>query len=173
MKRRLAVAAVVSIVAVLAVGAATAAAPPPPRNAYATMTAFWPNLASLIGNKREYGSFDVSYQVQQQRLNWEIDYKGTTGPATDLRLRMRVAHGILSLSLCRPGCHSVQHTNARGPYYVMTGTIVRPPRDLVLMATGNASTDLILATAQYPRGELRAALQASPPPAASSGGHCC
>lgn len=174
MKRRFAVVITVTIVAVLAVGAATAAAPPPPppKNA-AMLIGLWPNLKSLVGNKAEYGSLDVSYSVRKQQLSWTLDYKGTTGPATDVRLRMRISSGLLSLSLCKPGCHSTARKNVRGAYYHMGGTINRPPRDLLLMATGQAATDIILATKEHPAGELRAEIEASPVAVGSSGGHCC
>ena len=174
MMRRVAVLALVTIVAALATGAATAAAPPPPPpNTYAVLQPFWPNLKSLIGNKAEYGSLDVSYNVQKQQLQWSLDYKGTTGPATDVRLRMHISSGLLSLSLCKPGCKSQARKNERGAYYHMGGTITRPTRDLVLMATGQAATDVILATAQYPKGELRAQIKIQAVAAGSTGGHCC
>jgi hypothetical protein len=176
MKRRLITLVLVSIAAfaaVLSAGAATAAAPPPPPNDIAALTAFWPNLTSLTGNKAAYGSFDVYYSIASQRLTWSIDYTGTTGPATDLRVRMRLTHGILSLSLCKPGCSSKQLKSSKGPYFHMGGTIVRPPRDLLLMATAQGGADLIVTTTQYPRGELRSSVEQNPPPAASSGGHCC
>src|SRR4051794_37178563 len=83
----------------LASAAPTSEPPPPPENP-ATINAFWPNLESLSGNKKAYGSIDVFYDVSSQRLEWSIDYINTTGPATDLRLRMRLTSGILSLSLC-------------------------------------------------------------------------
>src|SRR5581483_7078217 len=157
---------VVSLVAasaVLAAGAATAAAPPPPPRNSADINVEWSNLTSLVGNKSEYGSLDVDYEVAAQTLRYNLNYKGTTGPATDLRLRMRLANGhILSLSLCRPGCKSIAHRNARGPYFQLRGTIVRPPRDLLLMATAQASDDVILTTAQYPRGELRVSNEVIP-----------
>jgi hypothetical protein len=168
--------AVVSLVAaslVLAAGAATAAAPPPPPHNGANLLGEW-TLKSLIGNKKEYGSLDLNYQVASQTLSWTLDYKGTTGPATDLRMRMLLANGhILSLTMCRPGCKSVARTNVRGPYFHLQGTIVRPPRDLVLMATRQASADVILATAQYPRGELRDENESFPTAGGTGGGHCC
>ena len=176
MRHRVIAVAIVSLVAaslVLAAGAATSSAPPPPPKNLASLSGEW-TLKSLIGNKREFGSLDLNYDVASQTLSWEIDYKGTTGPATDLRMRMRLANGhILSLTLCRPACKSVAHKNVRGPYFVLQGTIVRPPRDLVLMATQQASADVILATAQYPKGELRDENESFPTTGSTGGGHCC
>lgn len=173
-RRLIALLVVVSVagVASLASAAPTSEPPPPPANP-AVINAFWPNLTSLAGNKSSYGSFDVDYVVGSQKLEWSIDYINTTGPATDLRLRMRISSGILSLSLCKPGCKSVQRQGKHGPYWHMSGTIVRPPRDLVLMATEQAGTDLLLMTRQYPRGELRAFTAAPQPALGGSGGHCC
>lgn len=173
-RRLIALLVVVSVagVASLASAAPTSEPPPPPPNP-AVINAFWPNLASLAGNKKSYGSFDVDYDVAAQKLEWSVDYINTTGPATDLRLRMRISSGILSLSLCKPGCKSVQRQGKHGPYWHMSGTIVRPPRDLVLMATEQAGTDLLLMTQQYPRGELRAFIVSPQPILGGTGGHCC
>jgi hypothetical protein len=55
----------------------------------------------------------------------------------------------------------------------MAGAIVRPPRDLVLMATEQTGSDLLLMTQQYPRGELRVAHVAPQPISGGTGGHCC
>jgi hypothetical protein len=173
-RRLIALLVVVSVagVASLASAAPTSEPPQPPANP-AVINAFWSNLSSLTGNKRSYGSFDVDYIVASQRLEWSIDYINTTGPATDLRLRMRLTSGILSLSLCKPGCKSVMRQGKHGPYFHMSGVIVRPPRDLLLMATQQAGTDLVLMTEQYPRGELRAANPSPQPVTGGSGGHCC
>jgi hypothetical protein len=173
-RRLLALLVVVSVagVASLASAAPTSEPPPPPENS-ALINAFWPNLESLTGNKKAYGSFDVDYDVSSQRLEWSIDYINTTGPATDLRLRMRLTSGILSLSLCKPGCKSTQRHGKHGPYFHMGGTIVRPSRDLLLMATQQAGDDMLLMTAEYPRGELRVVNVSPQPVAGGSGGHCC
>ena len=164
--------ALVVMFASFAAAAPTSAPPPPPPNP-ALINAFWPNLASLAGNKSSYASFDVYYEVAAQRLVWSIDYINTTGPATDLRLRMRIRSGILSLSLCKPGCASTPRKGEHGPYFHMAGAIVRPPRDLVLMATQQTGSDLLLMTQQYPRGELRVANSAPAPSTGATGGHCC
>jgi hypothetical protein len=173
-RRLLALLVVVSVagVASLASAAPTSEPPAPPENP-AVINAFWPNLESLTGNKKAYGSFDVEYDVSSQRLEWSIDYINTTGPATDLRLRMRLTSGILSLSLCKPGCKSTQRHGKHGPYFHMGGTIVRPSRDLLLMATQQAGDDMLLMTAEYPRGELRVVNVSPQPVAGGSGGHCC
>jgi len=173
-RRLIALLAVVSVagLASLAAAAPTSEPPPPPANP-AVINAFWPNLSSLAGIKGSYGTIDVSYDVAAQRLTWSIDYINTTGPATDLRLRMRLTRGILSLSLCKPGCKSVQRTGKHGPYFHLAGTIVRPPRDLVLMVTQQAGADLLLMTEQYPQGELRAVNKAPGIRVGGSGGHCC
>ncbi len=168
----LVVVALVAGVASLAAAAPTSGPPPPPGNP-ATINAFWPDLKSLTGNKSSFGSIDVTYDVAAQRLAWSIDYINTTGPATDLRLRMRLRHGILSLSLCKPGCVSKQRQGKRGPYFHMAGVIVRPPRDLLLMATQQAGADLLLMTQQYPRGELRSVNVAPQGVLGGTGGHCC
>ena len=165
-------AALVAAIASFASAASTSEPPPPPPNP-AVINAFWPNLQSLLGDKSAYGSFDVEYDVASQRLVWSIDYTNTTGPATDLRLRMRLTRGILSLSLCKPGCASSTRRGKHGPYFHMGGTITRPPRDLVLMATQQTGADLLLMTAQYPRGELRVTNAAPQPVAGGTGGHCC
>ena len=175
MPRRLIALVVVACVAglaSLAAAAPTSEPPPPPPNP-AAINAFWENLTSLTGNKSSYGSIDVDYDVAAQRLHWSIDYINTTGPATDLRLRMRLRTGILSLSLCKPGCVSTQRQGKHGPYFHMAGSILRPPRDLLLMATQQAGADLLLMTQQYPRGELRAVTVAPQPVAGGPGGHCC
>jgi hypothetical protein len=175
MPRRLIVLVAVAIVAglaSLAAAAPTDGPPPPPPNS-ATINAFWANLASLSGTKGSYGSFDVDYDVASQQLHWSIDYINTTGPATDLRLRMRLTKGILSLSLCKPGCVSKTVQGKHGPYFHMGGTIVRPPRDLLLMATEQAGADLLLMTQQYPRGELRVVNVSPVPVSGGTGGHCC
>jgi hypothetical protein len=173
-RRLLALLVVVSVagVASLASAAPTSEPPAPPENP-AVINAFWPNLESLTGNKKAYGSFDVEYDVSSQRLEWSIDYINTTGPATDLRLRMRLTSGILSLSLCKPGCKSAQRQGKHGPYFHMGGTIVRPSRDLLLMVTQQAGADMLLMTAEYPRGELRVVNISPEPVAGGSGGHCC
>lgn len=164
--------AFVAGLASLAAAAPTDGPPPPPPNP-ATINAFWPNLTSLTGAKSSYGSIDVDYDVSAQQLHWSIDYINTTGPATDLRLRMRLQKGILSLSLCKPGCVSKTRQGKHGSYFHMSGTILRPPRDLLLMATQQAGADLLLMTEQYPRGELRAVNAAPQPVAGGTGGHCC
>lgn len=162
----------VAAVASLATAAPTSEPPPPPANT-AVINAFWPNLTSLAGNKKSYGSIDISYDVAHQRLSWSVDYINTTGPATDLRLRMRISSGLLSLSLCKPGCRSTQVQGKHGPYFHLAGTIVRPPRDLVLMAAQLAGADLLLMTEQYPRGELRAVNPSPGIAVGGTGGHCC
>lgn len=175
MHRRLVAVVAVTLVAgfaSLAAAAPTSAPPPPPPNP-ATINAFWPNLKSLTGNKSSYGTFDVRYDVAAQRLVWSIDYINTTGPATDLRLRMRISSGILSLSLCKPHCASTTRQGKHGSYFHMAGSIVRPPRDLVLMATEQTGSDLLLMTQQYPRGELRVANTSPEPVLGGNGGHCC
>ena len=173
-RRLIALLVVVSVagLASLAAAAPTSEPPPPPANT-AVINAFWPNLTTLTGDKREYGSIDVSYNVAAQRLTWSVDYINTTGPATDLRVRMRLTSGILSLSLCKPGCKSTPVKGKHGPYFHLQGTIVRPPRDLVLMITQQAGADLLLMTEQYPRGELRAVTTSPAITVGGSGGHCC
>ena len=69
--------------------------------------------------------------------------------------------------------NSIARKNARGAYFQLRGTIVRPPRDLVLMATMQASDDVILSTAQYPKGELRVSNEVIPTAGGTGGGHCC
>ncbi len=167
---RLAFAALV-VAAALGAGTSAASAPPPPPPNGETVNAFWENLTSLVGNKAEYGSIDISYEPAVQRLNWSLDYKGTTGPATAVRLRMRTAKGILSFALCNR-CVSQSRRSKSGPYYHLHGSIVRPQRDLLLIALEQVSGDVILATASYPKGELRAAYQAQTSTGGSNG-HCC
>ena len=159
------------LVAVLAAGAASAAPPPPPTNA-GTLQAFWPNLTSLIGNKAEYGSFEAQYSTYSRVLTWTLDYKGTTGPATAVRVRMRTASGIRAFNLCRGRCVSQNRRSEHGPYYHLAGRIVYPVRDLVVLVS-NGGGDVMLATAQYPRGELRTALAAEPTAVGGSSGRCC
>jgi len=157
--------------AALAAGATAAVPPPPPNAGY--LSTEWPLLTSLTGDKAQRGEFTAEYDAFERTLTWSIAYIGTTGPATAVRLRMHTSAGLLSLSLCRGPCKSKTAQGKKGPYFILGGTIRHPTRDLVIAATKAHTSDLILATAEYPRGEMRAAFPPYTPPAESTGPRCC
>jgi len=145
--------------------------PAPPQ--LGTLEAHQDELTAVAGT-HGVGRYSATYDPRTQTLRWRIDYKDTTGPATAVRVRARVGSRTMARTLCSH-CESVTRTGRKGPYSSVSGVIRSPSRDVVLLATPSlfsSQSQVVLATDDYPRGELFGQLP-EPPATGTGGGRCC
>lgn len=166
-----------AVVAILAAAAPAAGShlgggvPAPPQ--LGTLEAHQDELSAVAGTQG-VGRYSATYDPRTQTLRWRLDYKQTTGPATAVRVRARIGLRTMARTLCSH-CESVARSSKKGPYSSVSGVIRSPSRDLVLLATPSlfsGQSQVVLATADYPRGELFGSLP-EPPATGTGGGRCC
>jgi hypothetical protein len=165
------------VVAISAVAAPTAGShlvggvPAPPQPG--TLEAHQDELSAVAGTNGA-GRYSATYDPRTRTLRWRIDYKDTTGPATAVRVRARIGSRTMARTLCSH-CKSVTRTGRKGPYQSVSGVIRNPSRDVVLLATPplfSSRSQVVLATADHPLGELYGQLP-EPPATGTGGGRCC